>query len=144
MKGKRGNGRSSMLLAGRGITVLVVSMVMMFAVISAIAQDEAEVTVNAPEYVEEGESFDVTIEVDSITDFNTGLFDLSFDHRVVEVEDVTDGSIDDIAIPIAMWEDMDKGTIRVFFTVPEATGVSGSGYLAKISFSVKGDEGILR
>jgi len=36
---------------------------------------------------------------------------------------------------------MDKGTIRVFFTVPEATGVSGSGYLAKISFNVKGDEG---
>jgi PGF-CTERM protein len=29
----------------------------------------------------------------------------------------------------------------VFFTVPEATGVSGSGYLAKISFNVKGDEG---
>jgi hypothetical protein len=40
-----------------------------------------------------------------------------------------------------MWDDMDKGTIRVFFTVPEATGVSGSGYLAKISFNVKGDEG---
>jgi hypothetical protein len=143
MKGKGGNGRSSMLLMGRGTMVLVVSMVMMFAVISAIAQDEAEVTVtvNAPEYVEEGETFDVTIEVDTITDFNTGLFDLSFDHKVVEVEDVTDGSIDDIAIPIDMWDNMDMGTIRVLFTVPEATSVNGSGCLAKISFSVKGDEG---
>jgi hypothetical protein len=50
------------------------------------------------------------------------LFDLSFDHKVVEVKDVEDGNIDDIAIPIGMWDDMDKGTIRVFFTVPEATG----------------------
>jgi hypothetical protein len=104
-------------------------------------EDVVTVTVNAPELVVEKGTFEVTIDVDSITDFNTGLFDLSFDHKVVEVKDVEDGNIDDIAIPIGMWDDMDKGTIRVFFTVPEATGISGSGYLAKISFSVKGDEG---
>jgi hypothetical protein len=112
------------------------------AVAPVMAQEDVvTVTVNAPELVVEKGTFEVTIDVDSITDFNTGLFDLSFDHKVVEVKDVEDGNIDDIAIPIGMWDDMDKGTIRVFFTVPEATGISGSGYLAKISFSVKGDEG---
>ena len=128
-----------------GTAVFLLSVVIAFvslAVAPVIAQEEeVTVTVNAPELVEEKGTFDVTIDVDSITDFNTGLFDLIFDHKVVKVDDVTDGSIDDIAIPIGMWDDMDKGTIRVFFTVPEATGVSGSGHLAKISFNVKGDEG---
>ena len=120
------------------VTIAFVSL----AVAPVMAQEaEVTVTVNAPESVEKGESFEVTIDVDSITDFNTGLFDLCFDHKVVKVEDVTDGSIDDIAIPIDMWDEIDKGTIRVFSTVPETTGVSGSGYLAKISFNVKGDEG---
>ena len=137
---RRGCGLSKVCTA-----IFLLSVVVTFvslAVAPVMAQEDAvTVTVNAPELVVEKGTFEVTIDVDSITDFNTGLFDLSFDHKVVKVDDVTDGSIDDIAIPIGMWDDMDKGTIRVFFTVPEATGVSGSGYLAKISFNVKGDEG---
>jgi hypothetical protein len=144
MKGKRGNGRSSMLLAGRGITVLVVSMVMMLAVISAIAQDEAEVTVtvNAPEYVEEGETFDVTIEVDSVIDFNSARFDLSFNSNVVEVKEVTVGQIDDRKIPIYEWDNIEPGTITVISGFPEKfdTRASGSGHLAKITFEVKREE----
>ena len=137
--------RKGCTLSKVGTAVFLLSVAIAFmslAVAPVMAQEDAvTVTVNAPELVVEKETFEVTIDVDSITDFNTGLFDLSFDHKVVKVDDVTDGSIDDIAIPIGMWDDMDKGTIRVFFTVPEATGVSGSGYLAKISFNVKGDEG---
>jgi hypothetical protein len=145
MKGKGGNGRSSMLLMGRGTMVLVVSMVMMFAVISAIAQDEAEVTVtvNAPEYVEEGETFDVTIEVDSVTDFNSARFDLSFDPSVVEVTDVTDGCLGDTVIPIYYKGLIDYGTIKkVTSGFPEEvdTKVSGTGSLAKITFEVIGEE----
>nr|CBH38025.1 hypothetical secreted protein [uncultured archaeon]CBH38498.1 hypothetical protein, secreted [uncultured archaeon] len=128
---------------GTAVFLLLVAIAFVsLAVAPVMAQEEeVTVTVNAPELVVEKETFEVTIDVDSITDFNTGLFDLYFDHKVVKVDDVTDGSIDDIAIPIGMWDEIDKGTIRVFFTVPEATGVSGSGYLAKISFNVKGDAG---
>lgn len=128
---------------GTAVFLLLVAIAFVsLAVAPVMAQEDVvTVTVNAPELVVEKETFEVTIDVDSITDFNTGLFDLSFDHKVVKVDDVTDGSIDDIAIPIDMWDEIDKGTIRVFSTVPEATGVSGSGYLAKISFNVKGDEG---
>mgnify|MGYP002477184164 CR=1 FL=1 len=144
MKGKGGKGRSSMLLTERGTTVLVVSMVMMLAVISAIAQDEAEVTkvtVNAPEYVEEGETFDVTIDVEGIEDFNNGMFDIHFDHEVVKVEDVKEGSIGDTEIPIPMWDHIDSDTIKVILELSGTATVSGSGYLAEITFKVEGDEG---
>lgn len=142
-KGKVSRGGCSLSKVGTAIFLLLVAIAFVsLAVTPVMAQEDVvTVTVNAPELVVEKGTFEVTIDVDTITDFNTGLFDLSFDHKVVEVEDVTDGSIDDLAIPLGMWDDMDKGTIRVFFTVPEATGVSGSGYLAKISFNVKGDEG---
>ena len=141
-KGEVSRGGSRLPKVGTIFLLLVAIAFVSLAVAPVMAQEDVvTVTVNAPELVVEKGTFEVTIDVDSITDFNTGLFDLSFDHKVVEVEDVTDGSIDDIAIPIGMWDDMDKGSIRVFFTVPEATGVSGSGHLAKISFNVKGDEG---
>jgi hypothetical protein len=100
-----------------------------------------EVRVNVPEYVEEKETFDVTIDVEGITDFNSGMFDLTFDHKVVNVDDVTDGSIDDTEIPVAMWAPMDSDTIIVMLELPETTTASGSGYLAVITFKVKGDEG---
>jgi hypothetical protein len=142
-KGEVSRGGCRLSKVGTAVFLLLVAITFVSLVLAPVMaqEDVVTVTVNAPELVVEKETFEVTIDVDSITDFNTGLFDLSFDHKVVEVEDVTDGSIDDIAIPIGMWDDMDKGSIRVFFTVPEATGVSGSGYLAKISFNVKGDEG---
>jgi hypothetical protein len=142
-KGEVSRRGSRLSKVGTAVFLLLVAIAFVsLAVAPVMAQEDVvTVTVNAPELVVEKGTFEVTIDVDSITDFNTGLFDLTFDHKVVKVDDVTDGSIDDLAIPIGMWDDMDKGTIRVFFTVPEATGVSGSGYLAKISFNVKGDEG---
>lgn len=117
-----------------------VVMFILLAVTPVLAQP-VEVVVNAPEYVEEGEIFDVTIDVDSITDFNEGQFDLSFDSSVVNVTDVEEGSIDGAEIPIVMWRIMERGMVRVMSMLPEAEGVSGSGYLAKISFKAKGDEG---
>jgi hypothetical protein len=117
-----------------------VVMFILLAVTPVLAQ-EVEVRVNAPEYVEEGETFDVTIDVDNITDFNTGQFDLSFDSSVVNVTDVEDGCLDGEAIPAEMWAFIDKNTIRLLLNIPGVEGVSGSGYLAKISFEAVGEEG---
>jgi hypothetical protein len=117
-----------------------VVMFILLAVTPVVAQ-EVEVVVNAPEYVEEGETFDVTIDVDSITDFNAGQFDLSFDSSVVKATDVEDGCLDGETIPIVMWAFIDKNTLSVLFGLPGLEGISGSGYLAKISFKAKGEEG---
>ncbi len=98
-----------------------------------------KVEVNAPAYVEG--TFEATMNVDNITDFNSGQFDLSFNSSVVNVTDVTDGSVDGETIPVDMWEFMDKDRIRVILDIPGITSVNGSGYLANISFEVIGSRG---
>jgi hypothetical protein len=145
MKGKRGNKRSSRLVVGCRIAVLVVSMSMMLAVIPTIMAQEAEVTVtvNAPEYVEEGETFEVTIDVEDIKDFYFGTFDLIFDSSVVSTKetDVKAGCIDETEIPVSMCDFVDPDTIKIMPELSGETPVSGSGYLAKIKFEVEGEEG---
>ena len=137
--------RGGCRLSKVGTAVFLLSVVVAFvslAVAPVMAQEDVvTVTVNAPESVEKGESFDVTIDVDSITNFTTGLFDLSFDHKVETVKDVEDGNIDGTTIPVDEWKFMGRDTITVFLNLPGDTVVSGSGYLAKIKFEVEGDEG---
>jgi hypothetical protein len=112
------------------------------AIVPATAQSvEVRVTPPEPGYVEEGATFCVTIDVDDVTDFNSGQFDLSFDSGVVEVTDVTDGSINGETIPIFMWGFVDADTVRVSVYMPIGVGVSGSGHLAEVCFKVKGEEG---
>ena len=145
-RGKSNKRISGLPMIRTGMTVLLVAIAIAFTsleVTPVIAEGETEVTVtvNAPKYVGEGETFEVTIDVDDIENFNTGQFDLTFDHEVVEVKKVTDGSIDDTEIPIAMWDEMDSDTIRVMLMLSGDEMVSGSGYLALIKFKVKGDDG---
>ena len=142
-RGKNSGKILKLPMSGAGMPVLLVliAITVAFLTVAPVMAQEAEVTVNAPEYVEEKETFDVTIDVEGITDFNSGMFDLTFDHKVVKVDDVTDGSIDDTEIPVTMWADMDSDTIRVMLELPETTTASGSGYLAGITFKVKGDAG---
>jgi hypothetical protein len=101
--------------------------------------DTVNVAVNAPEYVVG--TFNASIDVDSVADFNSGQFDLSFDSSVVNVTDVTDGSLDGEAIPVSDWERLDNDTIRVILDVSGIAGVSGSGNLATICFAVVGETG---
>ena len=144
-KGKSGERIRKWSMAG--MPVLLIAMAIVLTAISfvpVIAAQEVEVRVNAPEYVEEKETFGVTIDVDSVTELTWSEFDLLFDKSVVKVEDVTEGRIDDTEIPIVMWDHVDSDTIKVMTGVPEdkfLEGISGSGYLAEISFKVKGDEG---
>ncbi|HID20557.1 MAG TPA: hypothetical protein EYP28_06450, partial [Methanophagales archaeon] len=98
-----------------------------------------QVTVNAPEYAEG--TFDASIDVDSVTNFNSGQFDLAFDSSVVSVTDVADGSLDGEAIPVSDWERLDNDTLRVILDVSGIAGVNGSGNLATISFEVVGKAG---
>jgi hypothetical protein len=146
-KGRNSRRILKLPLPGAGMSVLLVLILIAiaatFLTVAPVIAQAAEVTVsvNAPEYVEEKETFDVTIDVEGITDFNSGMFDLTFDHKVVKVDDVTDGSIDDTEIPVAMWAPMDSDTIRVMLELPETNTASGSGYLAGITFKVKGDAG---
>ena len=146
-KGKSSGRITKVPMTGIGMSVLLISITLALAslTVTPVMAQEAKVTVtvNAPEYVGEGETFDVTIDVEDITDFNAGMFRLHFDSSVVKTKEkeVTDGSIDDTEIPITMCSFVDSDTILVMPGLPAETTVSGTGYLAKITFEVKGAEG---
>ncbi len=99
----------------------------------------APVTVNAPPVATD--TFEVTIDVENVTDMDCGQFELSFDPGVVIVEDVEVGCISDTEIPVIGWWFMDVNRIGVLFNLPGIKGVSGSGYVAKITFELTGSEG---
>ena len=124
----------------RGAVICIAVAAISFSLISGLAAqgtgDTVKVAVNAPECVEG--TFDASIDVANIADFNSGQFDLSFDANVVNVTDVANGSLNGETIPVDKWERMDEDTIRVFLTVSGIAGVNGSGNLATISFAVVG------
>ena len=104
---------------------------------------DVNVTVNAPEYVSE-DTFEVTMDVTEIIDLNGGQFDLTYNPDVLKVLKVEDGDIDDTEIPIVMkrlFEDDDYDRYGILFKLGSADCVSGSGYLAKITFEVVGGTG---
>jgi len=132
----KSSARIAVLLAL--IAIVVAAFTVLPAIVSA-AQEEVEVRVNAPEYVEE--AFNATIDVANVTDLNSGQFDLSFNSSVVNVTEVKAGEIDGVAVPIFMWNFFDADTVRVLISMPMDVGANGSGSLAEIEFEVKGNSG---
>ena len=128
---KRGKGRVY------GLVIATLLLVLIFTPV--IAARGVELSVNAPEEVAEGSTFEVSIAVEGIDDLNGAKFDLSFDSSVVDVINVTEGNVDGTAIPAEMFpDDDDDGHITVIAAMSGITGVSGSGDLAKIRFEVVG------
>jgi len=97
------------------------------------------VTVNAPKTV--SDAFNATIDIENVTDLDSGQFDLSFDSSVVNVTAVCDGNIGGTTMPISDWRFMDVDTIRALFDLSAVDTVSGSGSLATIDFEIIGSAG---
>ena len=97
------------------------------------------ITVNAPAAV--SDSFEVQIEVEDVTDLDAAQFDLSFDPDLLTVTSVSDGEINDEAVPVKKWslDPAGPGRLRVILDLPGVDGVSGSGVLARIGFDPVGD-----
>ncbi len=123
-----------------GMVVLFLSLFFVLLATPAAAEP-VTVWVNAPEYVAEGGTFVATIYLGNITNFNSGIFGLSFNSSVVTVTGVEDGRVDEETIPVVLWRFMNEDTLRVLLEIHGVSVVSGSGYLAKISFLAVGEEG---
>jgi len=144
MSEKEGDKKRRSVLVSGVVICIVVAIIGSLAIPGLAAQqteDTVKVRVNAPEMVNTGETFDVTIDVDNVTDFNSGQFDLSFDSSVVNITEVREGEINGEAVPIFMLDSVDADTVRVLVSMPMGVGVSGSGYLAEVEFEVKGKSG---
>ena len=97
------------------------------------------VAVNAPPVV--SGAFEVTIDLENVTDLDSGQFEILFDPDVVNVIGVHDGNIDGRTVPADCWSFVDADTIIAIFNLPIIRGVSGSGYVARIDFEITGSEG---
>ena len=141
-KGRSNNRNKTLKLSMVMASVVLLSLMFTFLAVIPAAGQEVVVSVNAPEEVEAGESFDVTIDIEEVTDFNSGQFDLSFDSSVVEVTDVSEGSIDGERIPELLCKVVDDAdTVHVSVYMPMGVGLSGSGHLAEVGFKVTGEKG---
>ena len=119
---------------------LFLAVLLIMAVVPvSISAEQPNVRVNAPEMV--SGDFDVTIDIVSIHDMDSGQFDLNFDPGVVTVTDIKAGNIAGTEVPIVHWVLLDQDTIRVLFNLPGVKGISGSGSLAKICSRVTGKAG---
>ena len=116
------------------IVILSVALVLLATPVAA----QTSVNVNAPETM--NGDFTVTIEIEDVTDLDSGQFDLHFDATAVNVTGVDDGSVGETAIPVENWA-ADDGKVTVLINLPGLDGVSGSGSLATIHFEtiVPGD-----
>ena len=131
--------------------MLSITLLMLLAIGVAAEGDinpdaEVNVTVNAPEYV--SDTFDVTIDVTEVSGIIGAQFDLTFDPDVINIDntktDVESGMIDDMELPISSCRLLDDDRIRIIIydaNLIEDGGVSGSGYITKITFAVVGDTG---
>ena len=123
--------------------LLLFTLVAVLVMSATGAADESGATVsvmvNAPEFV--SGTFEVTIDIEDVTDLDSGEFDLLFDPGVVSVVDVEPGNIDGTEVPIDMWRLMEGGRACVLFNLKDADGVSGSGYVARIIFEALGVQG---
>jgi len=131
----------------RCVVICIAAALISFSVFSGVCvatpqqtEDTVKVTVNAPEVINAGETFDVTIDIEGVTNLNIAQFDLAFAASVVDVKDVAGGCIDDKEIPISMWDHVGSDTIQVISALSGDAGANGSGYLARITFEVKGKE----
>ena len=134
-----------------------IAVILIAAIISAIPTAAGTtVSLVAPEYVSEGETFPVTIEIDYVENLDSGKFDIYFNSKVVNVVNVVDGdcaaavkagNIDETEIPVDGCNIVGYSSLvgdyklGVTFNLPGNDGVRGSGHLATITFEVTGKNG---
>jgi len=127
------------------LVMCIAAVVISSLAISGLSAQETGETVEVrvtpeSEYVEEGATFSVTIDVDDVTNFKLGQFDLSFNSSVLKYKDVEEGNLDGETIPIKKLDD-DDDTVHVYVSMSMGETANGSGHLAEVNFKVKGAEG---
>lgn len=105
---------------------------------------DVTVSVDAPDSVEEGGDFTARLVIDGVENLDSSQYDVTYDPLVLELVEVTQGTIGTTAIPVDMWGFSPpgvQGTARAINNVPGVPGISGDGYLSEFKFNVIGESG---
>lgn len=126
--------------------IFCVAFALVLPVVTALActtVDEISVSVPVPT-VDEEASFVARVNITEVIDFDACNYDIVFDHDVLTLTDVTDGLIGSTTIPVIAynpWTHHGEVRVRVVQNIPGTSGVTGSGYLAELHFTVIGLDG---
>jgi hypothetical protein len=123
-----------------GMVIIIVLLLIVGAAV-AVADTPVEVMVCAPHEVAQDSDFTAGISIGEVTDFDGCYYDVSFDASVLRLDDVTTGLIGSTTIPVETYWEVSPGTWRVVQSIPGATGVNGTGYLAVLHFRAVGSLG---
>ncbi len=108
---------------------------------SLVSAQSVSVSIDAPDEVAPDSNFTAKVNIIGVIDFDACDYIVTFDSSVLELTGVTAGAIGETAIPIAATHEFEAGRIKVVGNVPGTPGVSGSGYLAELHFTVIGLDG---
>ncbi len=103
--------------------------------------DIATITVNAPTQVIAGANFTANITVSVVTNLDSTNYNVLFDPAVIRLDNVTSGLIGNITVPIDMFSANSTGNYTVIQNISGLNGVTGSGTLAALHFTVLGNVG---
>jgi hypothetical protein len=111
------------------------------ALLPTAASPDVTVSIDAPDTATPGSDFTANVNISEVTDFDACQYDVSFNASVLQLDNVTAGEIGSTPIPVDATNEISTGTYRVVQNVSGLAGVSGSGYLAVLHFSVIGSDG---
>lgn len=112
--------------------------------VSPTASSGVTVSIEVPATVSAGGEFVARVDISGVENFDSAVYDVTYDPAVLEVTEVTQGTVNNIEVPVDMWDFNPaglQGTVRIINNVPGVPGVSGSGYLSEIHFNVIGSSG---
>ncbi len=111
----------------------------------ASASDGVQVSLDAPAEAAPNSDFTANVTISQVQNFDAAQYDVSFDHTVLQLYDVTAGLIGDNEIPVDYWGVYPPGgtphTFRIINNVPGLNGATGSGHMAMLQFHVIGSQG---
>jgi len=98
------------------------------------------VSIDTPTEVPVDSNFNVWVDIVNVENMDAAEYDVVFDDTVLQLDDVTDGTVDGTVIPVDVWNEVD-GRVTIVQNVPGLTGADGDGWLAVLWFNVIGDVG---
>jgi hypothetical protein len=85
--------------------------------------------------------FNVSVNVSQISNFASSTCDIKYDPKVIAVDNIFTGKINDMTVPMRNWSYIPastQGTVRIFTLDPSLSGINGEGYLFILHFKIIG------
>lgn len=128
------------------VAIVVVVPIVVVVLLPASSPESGKVTVSieAPAAVSAGGEFVATVNISGVKNFDSAVYDVTYDPMVLEVVAINGGTVNNTEVPVDMWDFIpsgEQGKVRILNNIPGTPGVSGLGYLSEIRFKVVGASG---